>query len=432
MKLFLLYKRRWWLFYAPVLMCTAMALWWSVNRGFVLPPATAVISAGSSQGSYARPAQRYAQKLEAVGINVDIVYSGDESSGLERLASPQDAASIGFAHGGYARSTPDLQALAVINYEPIWVFSSGNGVSAIRQAAGARIAAGGLKSPSFLATGLILAHSGLRASDANFQPQTGMAAAQALMDGKVDIVVATSAQDAQLVQALTRQSGVQILGIDQAGALATRHSILQPLLLPEGTLELGNNLPPRDITMASLQTHLIVKPDVHPALQRALVDAAIEIHEAPTFLQRQGQFPAFNSSDFPLSPVAKAYSLDNRPFFETLLPYGTAQRAELVLFAVLPILSLALAVMAWIPRLFDWRVNSAINHFYGDLKFLESEMQSVAASNPMGLRALIERLDTIEQRVVRMELPDEFSERWYTLREHLSAAQDRMFKLRSR
>lgn len=252
------------------------------------------------------------------------------------------------------------------------------------------------------------------------------------MDGKVDIVVATSAQDAQLVQALTRQSGVQILGIEQAGALATRHSILQPLLLPEGTLELGNNLPPRDITMTSLQTHLIVKPDVHPALQRALVDAAIEIHEAPTFLQRQGQFPAFNSSDFPLSPVAKAYSLDNRPFFETLLPYGTAQRAELVLFAVLPILSLALAVMAWIPRLFDWRVNSAINHFYGDLKFLESEMQSVAASNPMGLRALIERLDTIEQRVVRMELPDEFSERWYTLREHLSAAQDRMFKLRTR
>lgn len=82
MKLFLLYKRRWWLFYAPLLMCTAMALWWSVNRGFVLPPATAVISAGSSQGSYARLAQRYAQKLEAVGINVDIVYSGDESSGL--------------------------------------------------------------------------------------------------------------------------------------------------------------------------------------------------------------------------------------------------------------------------------------------------------------------------------------------------------------
>jgi hypothetical protein len=204
------------------------------------------------------------------------------------------------------------------------------------------------------------------------------------------------------------------------------------MLLPEGSLELGNNLPPRDVTMASMQTHLTIKPSVHPALQRALMNAAVEIHEEPTFLQRHGQFPTYSSSDFPLSPVAKAYSQGNRALMETLLPYRTAQMAELLLFAVIPILLLTIFVLAWIPRWFDWRVNSTLHHFYGDLKFLESEMESVATSNPMGLRGLIERLDAIEQSVVRMELPDEFSDRWYTLREHLSVAQERMFKLRSR
>lgn len=432
MRLFLLYKRRWWLFYAPVLLCCAAAVWWSVSVGFRLPPTSAVITAGSPQGSFARLAQRYAQKLEGIGMNVDIVYLGDENRELERLQSATDTASIGFAHGIYAKSTPSLQALAVIDSEPIWIFSTLNGPGLMKQAAGARIAAGGPKSASFLAAQLILAHAGVRESDVRFQPQTGVDAAQALLTGKVDLVIATAGDDAQLIQMLTRQGGVQILGIEQAGALASKQSVLQPLLLPEGSLELGNNLPPRDVTMASLQTHLLVKPDVHPALQRALVDAAIEIHEEPTFLQRHGQFPTYGSSDFPLSPTAKAYSQGNRPLMETLLPYRTAQFAELILFALIPILAIAVFILAWIPRWFDWRVNSALHHFYGDLKFLETEMDSIATSNPMGLRGLIERLDAIEQRVVKMELPDAFSDRWYTLREHLSAAQERMFKLRSR
>lgn len=432
MRLFLLYKRRWLLFYAPVLLCSAAALWWSIQVGFTLPPTAAVIAAGSAQGGYARLAQRYAQKLEAIGMNADVVYSGNESSELERLLSPTDAASIGFAHGVYAKSTPGLQALAVIDNEPIWIFSNLNGPTSLKQAGGARIAAGSAKSASFLAAQLILEHAGVVQSTVRFQPQTGLEAGQALVDGSVDMVIATAGDDAQLIQTLTRQGGVQILGIEQARALTSGRSVLQPMLLPEGSLELGNNLPPRDVTMASMQTHLTIKPSVHPALQRALMNAAVEIHEEPTFVQRHGQFPTYSSSDFPLSPVAKAYSQGNRPLMETLLPYRTAQMAELLLFAVIPILLLTIFVLAWIPRWFDWRVNSTLHHFYGDLKFLETEMESVATSNPMGLRGLIERLDAIEQSVVRMELPDEFSDRWYTLREHLSAAQERMFKLRSR
>jgi hypothetical protein len=182
----------------------------------------------------------------------------------------------------------------------------------------------------------------------------------------------------------------------------------------------------------SLQTHLLVRPEVHPALQRALLDAAVEIHEIPNFLQRHGQFPSFRGSDFPLSPTARAYSLGSRPWMETLLPYRTAQYAELIFYAVMPILAITLLLLAWIPKLFDWRISSALHHFYGDLKFLEAEMDDVAADNPMALRRLLERLDNIERQVVALDLPDEFSQRWYTLREHLAAARDRLLKLRSR
>ena len=432
MRLLQIYKRRWWLFYLPVLLCAALALWWSATYWLALPPLKVVIAAGTPQGNYARLAQRYAVELEEKGISVEIVYSGAESRELERLMDKNDSASVGFAHSVFADTSAGLQSLAVIDNEPVWIFSTLNGPSALSQVKGMRLAAGPATSPSFMAAKLILAHSGVQSSDVIFKPETGAAAAEALIDGKVDLVIATTADDAQLVQTLTRLGGIQVLSIAGAGALAANKSLLQPLLLPEGALELGSNLPPKDLTMVGLQTHLLIKPDVHPALQRSLIDTAINIHEQPNFLQPHGQFPRFSSTEFALSPVAKAFSFGKRPWLETLLPYRVAQSAELLLYAVLPILALAAFVLTRIPRLFNWRVSASLNHFYGDLKFLESEMESVAALNPMGLRSLIERLDRLEQQVVAMELPDHFCERWYTLREHLSAAQDRLFTLRAR
>ncbi len=432
MKLLLLYRRRWWLFYFPVLLCTALALWWAATQWKVLPPADTVIGAGSPQDGYSLLAQRYAEQLERIGVRAEIVYSDTQKGSLERLTRAGDATSIGFAHGIYANAATKVQALAVVGQEPVWIFSITGGPSSLAQARGLRIAAGPVSSSSAIAARLMLEHAGVRLGDVQFDNATGVAAANALIDNKVDLVFQAAGEDSQAVQLLTRSNGIQLLGAERAGALAAQDPHLQPLLLPQGAIELRGDIPPRDLTLMSLQTHLLVRPDVHPALQRALLDAAIEIHEIPNFLQRHGQFPSFRGSDFVLSPTARAYSLGARPWMETLLPYRTAQYAELILYAVVPILGIALVLLAWIPKLFDWRISSALHHFYGDLKFLEAEMDDVAADNPMALRRLLERLDNIERQVVALDLPDEFSQRWYTLREHLASARDRLLKLRSR
>jgi hypothetical protein len=85
MKLLLLYRRRWWLFYLPVLLCTVLALWWSATQWKVLPPAEVVIGAGSPQGGYSMLAQRYAEQLERMGVRAEIVYSDTQKGSLERL-----------------------------------------------------------------------------------------------------------------------------------------------------------------------------------------------------------------------------------------------------------------------------------------------------------------------------------------------------------
>ncbi|RYX96246.1 MAG: hypothetical protein EOO28_08090 [Comamonadaceae bacterium] len=431
MKLLHLYRRRWWLFYLPLLALTGAALWWSAAGWRARPPMQVVISAGPQQGGYAPLARRYAERLERQGMSVEIVYSQSQASALDRLVKPGDA-SVSFAQGIYAPAYPSLQALAVIGQEPVWVFSHASGATSLAQARGLRLAIGPAGSATAMVAGVMLKNAGLDLADVVSSPLSGLEAAQALQDGRLDMVFEAGSEDSQTVQLLTRNGTVQLLGIDHAGPLAMRQPALQPVLLPQGSIELRGDIPSRDLTLMSLQTHLVVRTDTHPALQRVLLDAANNVHEFPGFLQRQGQFPSFRGSDFPLSPTARDYSLGERPWLESLLPYGQAQWAELVLYAVLPILVLALLLLAWIPRVFDWRINSALNNFYGELKFLESEMQQVATQNPMKLRGVLESLDRIEHKVIVLDLPPEYSERWYTLREHLAADRERLLRLRAR
>ncbi|GAB3473644.1 hypothetical protein [Polaromonas eurypsychrophila] len=119
-------------------------------------------------------------------------------------------------------------------------------------------------------------------------------------------------------------------------------------------------------------------------------------------------------------------------WLESLLPYRLAQWTELLLYAVLPVLLLSGFLLAWIPRLFDWRISAAMQNFYGELKFLETDIDKTVTEDPMSLRRLLAQLDNIEKQVTQLDLPTEFSERWYTLREHLAAARERLLTLRAR
>ncbi|MDO9403432.1 MAG: TAXI family TRAP transporter solute-binding subunit [Polaromonas sp.] len=431
MKLLRLYRRRWSLFYLPLLLGTLAALWWAQAQWRERPPMQVVISAGSPQGSYALLAQRYAERLERQGLSVEIVYSDTQKAALDRLLKTGDA-TIGFAQGIYASTDTPLQALGVIGQEPVWVFSAASGASSLAQARGLRIAVGPEESSTYLTAEAMLAHAGLKMTDIVPSLLSGLQAAQALQDGKLDMMFEAASEESQSVQLLTRNSAIQLLGAENAGALAVRQPALQPVLVPQGSMELRGDIPPRDLTLLSLQTHAVVRPDVHPALQRAVLDASADIHEFPGFLQRHGQFPSFRGSDFPLSAVARDYSQGSRPWLEGLLPYGTAQWAELLFYAVFPILLLAILLLAWIPRIFDWRIKAALHNFYGELKFLENEMTQIATDSPMKLRSLLEKLDRIEQQVIALDLPAEYSDRWYTLREHLAADRERLLRLRAR
>jgi len=425
MKLLLLYQRRWLLIYLPLVLLlagTVAAVLWIWKP---LPPQRVVIGTGPGQSSYLALARAYASRLEQLGIQVKIVTHERPQDPLRHLADEPSSIDVTFAQGLYAEHAGPAQALAVIGHEIVWVFARA-GIDSLAQLRGGRIAASVEGSSNRLAAGILVRHAGLADADVHYTPEVGDAAIEALVGGRVDAVVHVATGESLTAATLVRQEGVHLLGVAQAGRLAAREARLHAVVMPQGSIELRANLPDSDLPTVVTLTHLMVRPGLHPALQRALLDVAGELHVMTGFLEGQGLYPTAVGSNFPVSPVARQSLRGGRPWLETLLPYRTAQWAELVLYAILPIGLLGTLLLLRAPRYIDWRVGAAILHFYGELKFLEEELALQPPPDAARQRDVARRLEQLELQVGRLELPDHYADRWYTLREHLHQARVRL------
>ena len=289
----LLYRQRWGLCYLPVVAIAILAIVACARWAFPLPPRSVVVAVGVPQGGFAQVAERYRDELERRGITLDVVTSASGALGpLQRLATTSDPAQVGFAHGLLAERGPEAQvnALAVIGKEPVWIFTHHSGVINLQLLKGMRIAAGPAGSPQRDVASMLLAQANLKPTDVEWGTSpTGLAAANDLLEHRVDAMITIGSGDAPSVRLLSRSPGIHMLGLERADALAAREPRLHPFVLPQGAIELRSDIPPRDLTMLYTGTHLLVRTGMHPALQRAFLDAAVEIHAVPTFLQRQSE-----------------------------------------------------------------------------------------------------------------------------------------------
>jgi TRAP-type uncharacterized transport system substrate-binding protein len=434
MKFALLFRRRWLWLYLPVLLLSALCLWLSVNVWLPLPPQSLVIAGGLPNGSYINIALRYRALLETRGINAQAITTGAISEPLKRLQDPTQNVQAAFAQG--LLSKPDItrvQALATIERNPVWIFTRSPNITQLSQLKGLRIATLAAGESAWEVTQLLLQHAQLQPSDVVLRTvKSNAAGATELTEGRADALVMVAGGQSESVRLLLREPSVSLMGIDRVSSFAAREPRLKPFVIPQGAIELRGDIPSRDLTMVATHLHLLVDKNMHPALQRALLDVAREVHELPSFLQRQGEFPSSRDLDFEASPTAVALTMGERPWIENLLPYWWAQLAQLLALAVLPILLMTILILRWIPSLFNWKINAVLQNFYGELKFLETDIEPTASSRPIEIKKLLQRLDEIEAKVTALDLPNHYANRWYTLREHLARAREKLLSMRAR
>jgi len=400
------------------------------------PPETLVLAAGPVGGAYDGFANRYGEFLRRHGIRLTVQPSSGAPENLQRLTAASEGdgrppVEAGLVQGGLATddTAPGLRTLGSVAYEPVWVFYRGNfKVDKLRDLVGWRIAVGaegsGLRG---LATQLMDVNELLADGGKRMLPLAGLEAAEALMQGNVDAAFIIAAPEEPVVQVLLRTPGVSLMSFAQADAYLRRFPFLQKIVLPQGAADLVRDFPPAETVLLATSTNLLVRADLHPAIQSLLLQAAREVHGRAGFFQGRGEFPAYKDNSLPLSPEADRFYRSGPPFLQRYLPFWAAVLVDRAVVLLLPAFALLFPLMRVAPAVYRWRVRSRIFRLYGDLKFLEYELRD--GYDPECRAEYRQRLDHIDDAAYHRSVPLAFSDMVYTLREHIELVRKTLDKL---
>ncbi|MDR1648554.1 MAG: TAXI family TRAP transporter solute-binding subunit [Zoogloeaceae bacterium] len=386
------------------------------------PPRQLVMTTGSTGGAYYEFAQRYRDILARDGVTLEILTSAGSGENLKRLK--EGTAQIGFIQGGVPPGKSgdvELQSLGSAFYEPIWVFTRGEKpLTRLSQLDGKRIALAQESSST-----RALAWRLLEANEVNRNSVVARAeldAAGALQQGELDALFVIAAPEAMVVQVLLRSPDVQLMSFSQAEAYRRRYPFLFRLVMPEGGVDFAHNLPPKEVQLIAPSANLILREDMHPALQSLMLKALREVHGGKGYFQAPGEFPAYKDSNFPIAPAAERFYVSGPPFLQRYLPFWLAVLADRFLILMLPFFTLLFPIMRFAPALYSWKVRTRICRCYGELKFLENDIrawQNKSEPRPGARQELEGRLDEIERMAEELVIPTTFADQRYTLREHI-------------
>jgi hypothetical protein len=309
-------------------------------------------------------------------------------------------------------------------YQPLWFFRrdtlSGSRLDVL---IGKKLSIGPEGGGTRVLASLFLALNGMDAKAVQLLPLTQDQAGEALLRGEIDGAVMVSSWETPVVRQLLASTAVDLVSFPRADAYVALYPYLTKLVLPNGVGSLALNRPPADVNLVAPKASLIVRRDLHPAIQYLLLEAASEIHSAPGVFQKPGQFPAAERIDLPLSAQASQFYRSGPPFLQRYLPFWLAVLASGLLVLLIPIVGVAYPLLRIAPALYGWNMRRRIFRLYGELKFIESALESASGDAAERLK---ERLDRLEARAGHLRVPNAFAHLLYQLRSHIALIRARL------
>jgi NMT1-like family len=336
------------------------------------------------------------------------------------LRDPKSAITFALIPGGITteKDSPELLSLGTLFYQPLWVFSRGSLPQRQEPLGGLRVSVGPEGSSSRALSLKLLGCAGMiDRKSATLLSLTPSESAQQLIHGEIDVAIFLDAWESPAVQQLLRSRNVDLVSITRADAFAALYPYLNKLVLPAGVVDMAEPRPSKDVLLIASKSSLVVRNDLHPAIQYLLLQAADEIHSIPGMFHTADQFPAPESIDLPLSPYAREFYKTGMPFLLRHLPFWLAVLLEQPLLLLIPLLVVLYPLLRFAPAIYDWVERKRIYRLYSELERLEDEM--VFAASGRSSESLIERLDRLKDRASRLSVPTPFRPLVYGLRLHI-------------
>ena len=409
-----------------ITLTVVLAVFWFFESA---PPRTLTISSGAPGSGFATNAERYRPILARNGVTLKILPSQGSLENLERLCDKSIPVDVGFVQGGVtnAEGNAKLVSLGSVSFEPLFVFYRANSnLTVLSQLAGKRLAIGAPGSGTHtLALSLLQLNGIVPGGPTELSDQDAETAIKALLADKVDAIflMGDSASRAQIREMLL-SPGIQLFDFAQADAYSRSITYLNKLVLPQGSIDFGKNIPAHDIQLIGPTVELLARPSLHPALSDLLLDAAHEVHGKPSLLKHRNEFPAPLEGDYPISADAARFYKSGKGFLYNALPYWLASIVRRIMLAFVPAVVLLIPGLRVIPAIFRLRIRLKLYRWYRALLALERTVTE--ASPEESRRQSAARLDAIETEVNRMKVPASFADQFYSLRQHIDYVRARL------
>jgi TRAP transporter TAXI family solute receptor len=394
------------------------------------PPRYVALSTGQFNSAYEEFGKKYKDALGKHGIGVGLEGSLGSAENLARLRAGK--ADIAFVQSGETSEEEakrrGMVSLGSLFTEPVWLFVRESAkVTQLTQLRGLKVNLGpdGTGTPRLFRQ--VLSVNGVEPSELTVSALENTPATVELLEGRIDALVFASAPESPLIQMLLQTPGIQLFDFRQAEAYTRRLPYLTHVVLPQGIVDLGRNIPSQDFHLIAPTATLVARDDLHPALVDLFVQAANQIHGGAGWFQRHGEFPSAGFTEIPVHEQAQKFYKDGPPFLQRYMNFWMANLFDRMWVVLLAAGALLIPLSRIIPPLYVWRVRSRVYRWYGQLRGVEQDLANVTGpEKEEACRNLLERLDRIEDRVNQMSIPLSFADELYGLRSHINFVRERV------
>lgn len=379
------------------------------------PPDKVVMATGGPAGAYYAFGQRYAAYLAKENIVLELRNTAGSVENIALLEAGE--VDLAMVQGGIQGKTGQdlLLSLGSVYYEPLWLFHrTDQSIERLTDLKELKVAIGREGSGTRALVEPLLMDNGM--GDAfNISSLGGGDAAEALLSGEVDAAFFVTSASSGLVKKLLEAPGISVANLRRSEAYARRYRYLNNLKLPEGVVDLANNIPHQDLNLLAPTANVVVHPDTHPAVIDLMLQAASEVHSQGGWFEQADEFPKAEYLAFPLSKEASRYYKYGPPFLQRYLPLWAASLLDRIKVMLLPLLVLMIPLFKVMPPIYTWRMRARVYRWYSELEAIDEAMRHDGADKD-DLRG---RLKDIEEEVRDIELPLSFTAQVYDLRQHI-------------
>jgi TRAP-type uncharacterized transport system substrate-binding protein len=404
-----------------------VGLWVFIDALSPMPPRTVMMATGPVGSAYHEIGARYRAILARSGIDLRLVPTAGAVENLARLKDSRSGVSVAFIQGGLTpgKDSPNLESLGTIFYEPLWFFYREayrrKGLEGLR---GRKISIGPEGSGSRALSLELLARNGIDHRFAELLPLGPEEAGEMLLHDRIDAAIILTSWDSPIVRRLLAAPNVAIASFPRADAYIALYPFLNKLTVPAGIGDMAGNRPPADTVLLASKASLVVRDDLHPAIQYLLLDAAERIHSRPGLFNKAGEFPAAEGIELPLSDQARQFYKSGPPFLQRYLPFWLAVLLARLAVLLIPVVGVIYPLARLIPALYRWKMQQRIYRLYGELRFIEHEVEAPTLGQDMD--ELADLLERLEERANLLHVPLVYASMLYMLKDHIALVRGKM------